>query len=145
MKKLIRMFSILLITALLVACTAVFSACGGEKLDPNVIYITVLDENGSAINGPEFGKGDYDDKTYTVQIQFCTVNATDGGCAAYTADVDANGKAEFPRSAVKELNENDVKVELHVLYVTAKGYLKEYNQYKISEIPQTITITLKKA
>ena len=148
MKKFITTLCILLAVAICTVSLAVFAACdSGEKLDSNTIYITVLDENGNPIDGPNFGEQDWTDGVAQVQIQFCTVSANDGGCAAYTAGVDANGKAEFPRSSLTELNANgDVLVELHVLNVTVKkGYVKEYFQYKISEVPQTITVTLKKA
>ena len=145
MKKLIKKFSILIVAALCIMCMAAFAACGdGEKLDPNTVYITVVDENGNPIDGTTFGKGDWDPDNHQVQIQFCTL---DGGCTPENANVGKDGKAEFDLSLIKALAEssNADTVELHVLGVTAIGYEKNYSQYKISSIPQTIKVTLKKA
>ena len=143
MKKFITTLCVLLAAAICTVCLAVFAACDDEKLDPNIIYITVVDENGNAIDGTTFGKGDYNPDQHQVQIQFCTL---DGGCTAKNADVGADGKAQFDLSLVQALADSgDVVVELHVLNVTAVGYVKEYEQYKISDIPQTIKVTLKKA
>lgn len=149
MKKLIKTLSILLIATVCTVCVVLFAACGdkGGELATDKIYITVLDENGNPIDGPNFGLQDWTDGVAQVEIQFCTVNGNEGGCASYNAPVGADGKAEFPLSVVHDLNDNhDVVVEVHVLYVTVKkGYKKEYNQYKISEIPKNITIKLEKA
>lgn len=151
MKKLIRTLSILLIATVCTVCVALFAACGGDKggeYATDKIYITVLDENGNAINGPTFGKQDYVDEVAQVQIQFCTL---DGTCSSENAKVGADGKAEFPVSIIKTLAEayNTDTVELHVLYVKANGYLKgesgEYGRYKISELPKNLTVNLKKA
>lgn len=139
----------LVITTLLVVCTAAFTACGDDdKLDANTIYITVLDENGDPIDGTTFGQGDYDDTIHQVKVQFCTL---DGGCTVQTPNVGADGKVEFDLSVIKDFAEtnNTDTVELHVLNVIAVGYEKgengEYGRYKVSEIPQEITVTLKKA
>ena len=146
--KLIKRVSLLLVAALLVACVAAFAACGGEKLDENTVYLTVLDENSKAIDGTTFGEGDFDPSNHQVQIQFCTL---DGGCTVVTPNVGTDGKAEFNLTLIKEFAETNKTdtVELHVLGVTAVGYLKgedgEYGRFKISEIPQKITVTLKKA
>ena len=149
MKKLISVFSVLLISLLSVMCVAFFAACSdSEKLDANTVYITVLDDKGNPIDGTTFGEGDYNPDNHQVQIQFCTL---DGGCTVLTPNVGADGKAEFDLTHIKEFAEtnNTDTVELHVLGVTAVGYLKgesgEYGRYKVSEIPQKITVTLKKA
>ena len=149
MKKIIKTLSILVISAILTVCVALFAACGDDnktELATDKVYITVLDENGNAINGTTFGEGDYDNTVHQVKIQFCTVDG-DYGCSLSNPNVDENGKAEFNLSELKELtkNYNATTIELHVLNVTAVGYAKEYNQYKISEVPKNITVTLKKA
>ena len=144
MQKLIKRFSVVLIAAICAVCTAIFFvACDKEELATDIIYITVVDENGSAINGTTFGEGDYDPTNRQVQIQFCTL---DGVCSAENANVGADGKAEFKVSLINDLAEsgNADTVELHVLGVTAKGYVKEYGQYKVSKIPKNIKVTLKK-
>ena len=145
MKKFIKILSMLIITTILTVCTVAFNACGDDKkLDPNTIYITVLDENGDPIDGTTFGEGDFDPTNHQVQIQFCTVVGT--GCTMDNPNVGTNGKAEFKLSLISALaGSDDELVELHVLGVEAKGYVKEYGQYKISEIPQEITVKLKKA
>ena len=43
-----------------------------------------------------------------------------------------------------EANNTDT-VELHVTSIEEKGYVYAYGQYKVSEIPKNITVTLKKA
>ena len=150
MKKYLTTLSILVVVAIFTACMAILTACGKEKVElaTDKIYITVLDENGNAINGTTFGEGDYDKTLHQVKIQFCTL---DGGCTVQTPDVGADGKVEFDLSVVKEFakTNNADTVELHVLNVTAVGYKKgesgEYGRYKVSEIPKNITVNLAKA
>lgn len=144
MKKFIKVLSVLLVAVLCTVGMAVFAACGDKnELATDTIYITVLDESGNPINGTTFGKGDYNPDNHQVEIQFCTLA---GGCTAQNAKVGADGKAEFNLALVKELaGADDVVVELHVLNVTAVGYAKDYNQYKVSEIPKNVTVNLKKA
>ena len=149
MKKLFKTLSVLAIVTLCTICMAAFAGCGDDSnsdLDPNIIYITVLDENGKAIDGTTFGEADFDETNHQVQIQFCTVDGK-YGCSMNNPNVDKDGKAQFNLSEIKnfEVTNNATTVELHVLGVTKKGYKKEYKQYKISEIPQTITVTLEKA
>lgn len=154
MKKFIKTLSVMLIAAVCTVCVALFAACGGgdgEELATDTIYITVLDENGNAIDGTTFGEHDFNPDNHQVQIQFCTLG---GNCSAENANVGTDGKAEFPVSIVKELAEeyNTDTVELHVISVTKKGYLKGdetdeviYGQFNVNKIPKNITVTLKKA
>lgn len=149
MKKLLKSLSILVVVAICAICmTALFTACNKEELATDTIYITVLDENGKAINGTTFGKGDYNPDYHQVQIQFCTL---DGGCTVVTPNVGADGKAQFDLAVLKEFAKanNADTVELHVLNVTAVGYEKgesgEYGRFKIDKVPKNIEVTLKKA
>ena len=147
MKKLLKKLSILLIAALCTVCVAAFVACGddnGDEFATDKIYITVLDENGNAIDGTTFGVDKYDEENHQVQIQFCTLG---GGCTMNNPNVGTDGKAVFNLSDVKDLAQsgNTDTVELHVLGVEEKGYEYAYGQYKVSEIPKNVTITLKKA
>ena len=151
MKKFIKTLTILAIVTLCTVCLAAFAGCGDNnkddnKLDPDTIYITVLDESGKAIDGTTFGKWALDESVTQVSIQFCAVDGN-GACTMTTPDVGTDGKAQFKLSELKSFAEsnNATTVELHVLYVDGKDYKKEYGQYKVSEIPQTITVTLKKA
>ena len=143
MKKFIKTLSIMLIAAVCTVCVALFAACGGDdnKLDPNIIYITVVDENGDAIDGTTFGENILDPDDHQVMIQFCTV---DGGCASMV-ELGADGKAEYDLASVKELAETNHTdtVELHIQNLP-NIYKVEYNQYKVSEIPQEIKVTLQK-
>ena len=143
MKKFVKILSMLIVATLLTVCMVAFTACGDDKkLDPNTIYITVLDENGNPIDGTTFGQHDFNPENHQVEVQFCTIDGS-GACTSPNPLVGPDGKAEFDLSIIKALAEtDDVIVELHILNVTAKGYVKEYDQYKISGIPQEITVTL---
>ena len=145
MKKYLTVLSILIVVAICAICMTIFAACDNDnELATDKIYITVLDENGNAIDGTTFGEADFDPSNHQVIIQFCTL---DGGCTSQNPNVGKDGKAEFDLSIVKglaEANSTDT-VELHVQGVAKVGYKIEYGQYKVSEIPKNITVTLKKA
>ena len=167
MTKVFKRIAVLLFAVISTVCIAAFaSACnddgnqggnGGNQYATTSFTVTVLDENGSPINGPEFGEDNYDPDVHQVYIQFCTVlpNGTQGACWGTTSNIDANGKVTIQLAGLKtfmqDINEDsDVTIttfELHVRRVANKGYVEEYEDYRytVDTVPMNITVTLKKA
>ena len=157
MTKSFKRVAVLLLCAIATICMAIFAGCvpddnedpnGGKKPDETdyattTFVVTVLDENGAAVNGTTFGFDGAD--VMPVQIQFCSI-LPDGstGMCALPVKLGENGKATIELSNVKaaaEQSETDT-VELHVLNVEEKGYNKNYGKYKVTEIPTEISVTL---
>lgn len=156
--KFFKKFAAIFAAVLATACFGILAtACNKEdepKYATDTFTVIVKDENGNAIDGTTFGENDIiPGEPGVVKIQFCVVDPATGkaGACATPVETDNTGKATLSVEtlvAAASAN-NSTKIELHIINVTNKGYVKgddgEYGQFEVDKIPTTITVTLVKA
>ncbi len=153
MNKLLKKLAVLFTAVAATVCIAVFAAACNDKEETyatDTFTVTVVDENGDAINGTTFGDNGYGEKQ--VKLQFCAVQAdgnADACLANYQPNVGADGKVTVEVSKISEfVSDSDaVKFVIHVINLNGKGYsaTADYGQYEVDKIPSSITITLDKS
>ena len=143
MQKFMKRFAVVIMALVATVLMAVFAtACEDNKSGnyaTDTFTVTVLDENGNAIDGTTFGYAAGDPTWTQVRLQFCN----DGGCSSYIK-VGADGKAtvELEKDGINSLRGNG-DIELHIQNLPTE-YKVEYSKYNIDKIPLEITVTLEK-
>lgn len=142
MQKFTKRFAVIVMALIATVCLAVFAAAckdggDGETYATESFTVTVLDENGNAINGTTFSVVDV-----PVKIQFCDAENTSGCATPVAVGTDGKATINMETTGLKGLGASTV--ELHVQNLDAK-YKVEYGQYPINKIPLNITVTLELA
>lgn len=161
MQKTLKRLFVLLLSAAIMACIAIFAACDkgnkdGDESEEGKITITVCFPDGTPVNGHtdgtswDTGINGEDDGT-CIKLQFCKEGA-DGECGIpMLVGEDGKIKLDIQQDIVGKFSavSDDEEIEVHVLGVddrTGDKYLKGeggiYGKFKKNEFPPTLTIKL---